>query len=255
MSDDLEGNLIVNVPGDAFVVGNLNVPIVSRRNTHVNNKYKGVPFANNQNGRDYTLYYSTVVNDVNAIVPVLNTITNNLLSGALTGPLGDYVAAFIDVYTVDTAALGNNAYRPETVVHPSRYLATYTDSGTGDLDPANGTFAFDLTSFGLSDSTYVTVAVTYSKEPAASNVGQAVTGPTAAPISRVPAIYIRTEVDKAILWWFARPDSNYVEQTETLTPPAWTTFIDSTYTAGRNVLEFPFGFSSQPMSYFRLIKQ
>jgi hypothetical protein len=221
----------------------------------VNNKYKGVPFANAQNGRDYATYYGAAVNDISAIVPVLNTITNNVLSGTMTGPAGEYVAAFIDVYTVDSLALANNAYWPDAVVHPLRWLATYTDNGAGDLDPGANTFAFNLSSFGLSDSTYVTVAVTYSKDAASSNVDRALTGPTAAPVSRRPVVHIRTETDKAIVWWFSRPDAFFAEQNETLNPNTWLTLIDAVYTGGRNVVEFPFGFSSLPMSFFRLAPQ
>src|SRR4029450_4737384 len=63
ISDDLEGNTIVNGPGQVFVVAGNSVPIVARRNKMVNNNYLGVPFADGQEGRSFNTYYASVVAD------------------------------------------------------------------------------------------------------------------------------------------------------------------------------------------------
>ena len=109
------------------------------------------------------------------VVPVITAFTNNVLAGSMTGPNGvDYTAAFIDVYTVDPAALAKTNYWPAPITHPLRWLATFTDNGAGDLDPAANQFTFNLSSVGLSADTYVTVAVTYSKDANASNLDRAI---------------------------------------------------------------------------------
>src|SRR6059036_1874905 len=133
VSDDLEGNLIINGTGSRFVAASSGVPAVNRRNRMMNNAYR------------------SLANDLTLSPPTLSTITNNLLSGTMTAPAGPYTAAFIDLYTVDPVALARRDYFPVPIVHPLRWLGTFTDNGAGDLDPASNQFAFDLSSFGLAD--------------------------------------------------------------------------------------------------------
>lgn len=256
VSDDLEGNLIVNGPGDVFVVASSTVPIVARRNQMRNNNYLGIPFAEGQSEGTYAGYYSTVVADSSMVVPVLRAFTNNILAGSMIGPNGaDYISAFIDVYEVDPAALAKTHNWPSPITHPLRWLASFTDNGAGDLDAAANQFAVDLTSFGLADTNYLTVAVTYSRDAASSNTGRAVTSPASNPISRRPALILHGPPNPtAVVSWLAYQGAYHVQHRELLDSGPWQDFTNFTYTAGRNISEVdvdPFHVSQ----FFRLISQ
>jgi len=255
VSDDLEGNLIVNGPGDVFVGAGSSVPIVARRNRMMNNNYLGVPFADGQ-GRTYSGYYLPVVADISMVVPALKSFTNNLLSGSMTGPGGEYISAVIDVYEVDPAALAKTNNWPAPITHPLRWLASFTDNGTGDLDPTANQFTFNLTSFALSDTAYLTVAVTYSKEASASNAGQAVTGPTSNPISRRPRLQVVSIVPRNLiaLSWLAYEAAYYVQYREKFDLEPWQDYTNYTYTAGRNIAEVPLD-PFHESDFFRLISR
>jgi hypothetical protein len=240
VSDDLEGNFIVNGPGDSFVVAGPGVPIVARRNRMINNNYLGVPFAEGQSEGTFAGYYGTVVADVSMVVPVLKSFTNNLLSGSMTGPNGaDYIAAFIDVYEVDPAALAKTSNWPYPLTHPLRWLLSSTDNGAADLDPAANQFTFNLSSFSLSETSYVMVAVTYSKEAAASNVGLAVTGPASNPISTRPRLHLDSIVprSKITLSWLAADGAYRVQSRVDVNQGDIQDYTDHTYSGGRNIAE------------------
>ncbi|MCI0745300.1 MAG: hypothetical protein L0Y58_07835 [Verrucomicrobia subdivision 3 bacterium] len=239
VSDDLEGNLIVNSPGSTFS-GNANVPTVVRRNTLRNNNYQGIPFS--------------AVGTINP--PMLTTISNNVLYGMYDGLFGDYTTAFIDLFTADPAALANTNFWPVPLVHSSQHLATFTDNGPQDLDPAVGSFAFDVSSLNLADSTYVAVAITYSTEANASNASTATTGPTSNPISRRPALKIERIADKVYLSWLAKEGTFLVQQQAGtgFDPNMWLELPAPTHTGGRNINEVVFDpFFVQ--YFYRLISQ
>jgi len=236
VSDDLEGNLIVNGSG-ARLTSSANL-VVYRRNRFVN------------------CNYTTLANDTSLVTPTLHAITNNIISGTAAPVFGEYVSAFIDVYTADPAAIANTNAWPTVLTHPSRWLATFTDDGPGDLDPAPGAFAFDISSFGVADSNYVTVTVTYSKEANASNAGQAVTTAPATPVSRRPSLMIRIEGDPAtvILSWIAPDEAFVVQQNNSFNPNSWLEFFPHTHIGGRNINEIPKDTFS-PLTLYRLISQ
>lgn len=245
VSDALEGNLIVNTLGRQFVPPNL--PVVTRGNTFRNNTYE------------------SLVSDQNLIAPAVNAITNNVLSGTVTGdrPVAIDTAAFLDLYTVDAAALAKTNYWPAPITHPSRWLGAFVDNGTGDLDPAVGAFAFDLSGFvpPLTDTTYVIVNETYSTELAASNAGRAVTGPFSAPVSRRPELKIQWGLNASsepvfLLSWLAPDNAFWVQQQNNgLDPTAWLEFDVHTHTAGRNITEVSYDNSPSLQYYYRLISR
>lgn len=243
ISDALEGNLIVNTKGSQFVPVNANIPVVTRGNKFVNNNYAGL------------------INDVSLVPPVVNSITNNRVTGTITGPSGNYTAAFIDLYTVDPLALANNNYFPAPITHPSRWLGAFVDNGPGDLDPAVDAFDFDVSAFGLTDTTYMIVTVTYSTEAAASNAGRAVTGPPSAPVSRRPQLTIRrgtspTTLEEVVFLSWLGPDRAFVvQQNEGLDPNGWLELFDHTYTAGRSITEARYDSFPFAKYFYRLTSQ
>jgi hypothetical protein len=223
----------------------------------VNNNFPGVPFADMENGRLYTAYYAPVVTDSSMIVPALKSLTNNILSGAMAAPNGvDYIAASIDLYLVDPAALAKTFTYPIPTTHPGRWLATYTDNGPGDLDPVANQFAFDVSSFGLTDTTYVTVAVSYSKDAGSYGVNRSVTSPPGNPISRRPTLTIQAGAMNTtmILSWLAYQGAYVVQSSQYLPYTDIQTFTNATYHTGRNIAEIavdPF----TPTQFYRLISQ
>ena len=235
VSDDLEGNLIVNGSGDFFTTGSA-VPVVYRRNRLVN------------------CNYIQLNNDTSLLPPTLNAITNNIISGTMTPLFGEYITAFIDVYVADPAALANTNDWPNVMTHPSRWLASFTDNGPGDLDIAPDAFAFNISSFGVADSNYVTVTVTYSKETTASNAGLAVTTEPAAPVSRRPSLTISVTDTEAIVSWIAPDDSFVLQQNNSFNPNTWLELFVHEHTGGRNVVTAAKDTFPGP-TFFRLISQ
>jgi hypothetical protein len=164
VSDDLEGNVIWNVPGIHFLKSGVSTPILARGNRMRNNNFLGIPFADGENSRSYVNYYGLYLADPNLAKPALSTLTDNLVSGSFGLPNASYPNTVIDVYLVDSLAMAKTNLWPKLMVHPRRLLASYVDNGPQDRDPDAGEFAFDLSSMGLAAADYVAVAVSYSAD-------------------------------------------------------------------------------------------
>lgn len=236
VSDALEGNLIAHAPGSVIV--NQASSLVFRGNTMTNNNYG-------------SLFSST------APAPVLNSLSNNILSGSMTVPSGDFVTGFIDLYAVDPVALARSGGAPP-ITHPGRLLGTFVDNSPADLDPTPGLFRFDITSLGLADTTYVTIAVTYSSETTASNVGRAATSSFVPPVAKRPRLTIEKQGLFIILTWIA-PDNAYVVQVSEVldqaNPNTWLEFFPHTHTSGLNVSQLDYDSLPNGKYFFRLISQ
>jgi hypothetical protein len=262
ISDDLEPNLIVNMSGDRFInlsqggSGDIN-EIALQRNVFRNCGFPALPFADQDT--QYLGYYQTVANDSSMVVPYLTQFTNGVVAGTFGAPNQfTFPFAFIDLYTVDSAALANtNNVWPNPRVHPSRWLGRFIDNGAEDLDPAPNQFAFNIGSAGLSETTYVAAAVTYSADADVANTGRAVTSPMSNPISVRPTLTIAVFPDTFVveLSWLAPNGLYVVESTESL--DAFLGFLaigTSQYAAGRNIFTLPL----DPFAvgtYFRLLTQ
>jgi hypothetical protein len=240
VSDDLEGNLIVNGSGTRLTSSA--TLVVYRRNRFVN------------------CNYTTMVNDAAAAAtPTLNAITNNIISGTFVPAATlEYAAAFIDVYTADPAALANTNAWPAVITHPNRWLAAFTDNGPGDLDLAEGAFAFNISSFGVADSNYVTVTVTYSRETTASNAGLADTTAPATPVSRRPSLTISIDeslpTPAVILSWIAPENTYVVQENHGFDVNTWLDYDTETHTGGRNIVTIDKD-AFAPLTVYRLISQ
>lgn len=194
ISDDLEGNLIVNVTGGRFYVGNSGTQLVSRRNKLVNCNVAAVPFAEGDNGAQYAAYYATYLADVSqGLVPVIKGLSAGVLKVSIPAPAAGYPNAALDLYLPDAAALAKNNFYPAAMVHPGTFLGSYADNGPGDSDPAPNELSIDVSAFGITDSTYVTAAASYSSEPGNFNAVNAVTTPMASPFSARPVLSIKVD--------------------------------------------------------------
>lgn len=234
VSDALEGNLIVNAPGAAIT--SASALIAFRGNRLTNNNYA-------------SLFSST------APAPVLYSLSNNILSGSMTLSSGSHVIGFIDLYTVDPAAFAAGGVAR---THPGRLLATFIDNSPADLDPTPGVFRFDIASLPLADTTYVTMAVTYSSDTTASQAGRSVTSPFIAPVSKRPRLTIEKQGAFIVLTWIA-PDNAYVVQVgevlDQTDPNAWLEFFPHTHTGGLNVSHLDYDSFPIGKFFFRLISQ
>lgn len=257
VSDEVEGNTLAQCTGSGFVVAGSSVPIVQRRNKLMNNGFDGVPFADGQNGRSYSAYYALALQDSSlGAVPILSSFTNGVLRGSLPAPSVLYPFTVIDIYTVDPAALANtNGVWPSARVHSLNWLGTYGDDSADDLDALPNQFAFDLSSFGLSNEVYLTVAVTYSSESANFNPATALTGPMSNPINERPILQVvHPAPDELVFWWFAAPNTYLLQVNPTFDPNNWLEIFDTQYYSGRNVVPQTLFFNEQAQ-FFRLISQ
>lgn len=204
ISDSLEGNLIVSLPGSRFVVTGGSSPIVSRLNSMVNDNFKAVPFADGENGA-YLTYYAPYLADVaGGAVPALRGLTNGVLSGTFPAPNASYPNVIVDIYTADPASLAKTNYWPLPMVLPLTYLTSITDNGTGDLDPTVNAFRVDLSSFGLSTNTYYTAAASYSQSATSFTGTNAITSPMSNPLSATARMSVRETAPKQLeLSWIA----------------------------------------------------
>ncbi len=255
ISDDAEGNRVVNVPGRRFVISGSLVPIVSRRNKLVNCGFSAISFANGENA-DYANYYAPYLADVSAgVAPVLQQLTNGILSGRLPAPGAGYPNAIIDLYTVDPAALAKTNFWPAPMTHPLNWLGSYSDNGAGDLNPAANEFSINVSAFGLSTTSHVAVAVSYSQQAGLFNGTNAITSPMSNPVAARPVLSIAVQVGgDVVLSWFAPEGLFTVEPNNNLADPnGWFPLGTGTYFGGRNIVTL--GHDPFLDTFFRLVSR
>jgi hypothetical protein len=259
ISDDLEGNLLVNISGDRFVApgdgrtGDTEIAV--RRNRLRNCGFQALPFG--PSDAQYETYYAGVVADAASVTPALGQVINNRVRGSFAAPNGaPYAFTFLELYRVDPTSLTKDLYWPAPIVHPTLWLASYTDNGPGDLDPDPLEVEFDLTAFGLGDTDYIALAVTYSQDANTSAAGRAVTSPLSNPVSRRPQLRItRAETaGNVVLSWLAAEGAFKAESNEFLSPNGWGDGflpISTSYVRGRNLVELTIDTLTQTF-FFRL---
>jgi hypothetical protein len=255
ISDDLEGNLIVNLPGTRFVKSGDTTPIVARRNKMMNDNFKAVPFADGENGTYAGYYTPYLLNAAEGAVPVLLRLTNGVLSGTLPAPNATYPNKLIDLYTVDSAALAKTNFWPAPMVHPMNWLRSITDNGPGDLNPNANEFSIDVSGFGLSDTSYVSVTASYSQIAALFNGTNAVTSPMSNPISARPTLKVAVDLSAGTLGtvtlsWLAAEGIYELFLSNNLgNPDGWISVFGEVYTGGRNVATLEFDPFSDAVFY------
>jgi hypothetical protein len=179
------------------------------------------------------------------------------LSGTFAAPNATYSSVIIDVYLLDLAALGKTNYWPKPLLHPGTWLGAYRDNGPGDLNPAANEFSINLSSFGLSTTSYVAVAVSYSQDASSFNAGRSVTSPMSNPISARPLLTLRRtfQPDNVELSWLGPPSAYFLQINPSLSDPGnWFELFPEVYTGGRSTYTLSFD-SAAPANFFRLISQ
>jgi hypothetical protein len=265
ISDDLEGNLIVDVPGGVFFKGSSASSVVSRRNSLVNSAVWAVPFADAQKDFDdgstpsvvapsYAAFYAPYLADVSqGVAPVLKSLTGGRLNGTFPAAAVASPNVALDLYLVDPATLAKTNAWPAPMTTPQRWLLSFADNDSSDLDADPNEFSIDVSSFGLSPTTYVAVAASYSAIPGLFNATNAVTSPLSNPISARPTIRMALLGDGNVeLSWLAAEGAYWFEFNGDLNDPGgWFPVGPGTYFGGRNIGTLPFDTVSEAV-FFRL---
>jgi len=172
VSDSVEGNLIVNTPGQKFVDGGAGMAIVARLNTMVNNSFAGFPFADFSNA-DWEAYYATAMVDPTAPQPVITGITNGIMSGTLPAPLlTTYTNHVVDIYLVDGPNFTNN-----NLTLPGTWVGSFVEGSAADKDPATNSFQVSLLGMPIPPQSLVAIAVTYTGAAKGTPTTNSLTGP------------------------------------------------------------------------------
>ncbi len=188
ISDDLEGNLIVNIPGDRIVDTGNGVPVTARRNTIINGKFDGFPFADNSHGRTYEAYLTNAVaNPATDTTPVITAVSAGIMTGTVPVPnLANYPKHAVDVYVIDTKAAEGGLNLP------GKFAGSFVEGGSGDSDAAANKFRVDLRGMKVAPGDSIAIAVTYTKatNSALGTPGSnSITGPlSAAVVADIPAL-------------------------------------------------------------------
>lgn len=179
VSDALEGNLIVGIPGSQLVDAGKGLTILVRGNQIVNCGFATVPFADGSNSRSYEEYYASALLDPTMPVPAITSYTNGVLTGTLPAVnTALYPLSEVDVYLVDPISATNDLTLPGT------YLKSFRDNGPSDTDAAANKFSVDLSSVSVPAGSKLAITVNYSMDvDTFSFAGVAITGPLSAALA------------------------------------------------------------------------
>jgi hypothetical protein len=162
----------------------------------------------------------------------------------------------LDLYLADPAALAKTNFWPAAMTHPGRFLGTYTDNGPGDLNPNVNEISINVSGLGLTDTTYLTAAASYSSIAGSFNATNAVTSPMSNPVAAKTTLSIKVDVSTFTteLSWLGAPDiytpqiNNFVGDNT-----GWGPFLfNSTHARGRTVVTTAYD-SFEPAVFYRLI--
>jgi hypothetical protein len=257
VSDHLEGNAIHGVPGLRFCSAGGGVPIMARGNIMVGNQFHGVPFADaDANGRTFGGYYTPyVTTPFLGVPPVITQFTGGVLRGWFAAGVAAYQHTVIDVYELDSTALGNTNNWPKPMLHSRNLLGSFQDNGPEDLDTSDHHFALDLGPWSLSPTTHLAVAVSYSMVPGDFDAGQGVTSPLSSPVAGAPTIHLRRpDFNSVEIWWMGPQATHLLQLNPGLEPDNWFELFEESYYSGRCVVPLPIDLNSQS-HFFRLISR
>ncbi|MBK7998509.1 MAG: hypothetical protein IPK15_07280 [Verrucomicrobia bacterium] len=190
---------------------------------------------------------------------MIKSLSGGILKVSIPAPAAAYPNTALDLYLADTAALAKNNFYPAAMIHPGAFLGTYTDNGPLDTDPAANELSIDVSAFGITDSTVLTAAASYSSVAGNFNAINAVTTPMASPFSANPVLSIKVDAVAFTteLSWLGAPNlfdlqiNNNVEDSGNWSPlPAGSV----AHTGGRNIVTTGFE-NFDGATFYRLISK
>lgn len=206
VSDQFEGNVFYNgYPDNLYGISGPNFPynlnlkffddlgdttqVSVRGNTLVNNTTPPIDPSYAMN------YFSQVMADTTGdLKPVLNSGSAiSVISGTVKEPKPEFPRVELDVYIVDPEGLAlgvavNDPTQPDGFIQGKTYLGTFIVDGPQDMDPAPNAYRFDVSPWGLTAGTKLTVTANYA--PAAGEL--ALTSLFSVPVAIVSAPQITT---------------------------------------------------------------
>lgn len=182
VSDDIEGNRLVNVKGLKMIDAAVGVSQTVRRNTIINAGFDGFPFADNGGTKTFAAYLANAVADpAGDLLPAVGSIAGGIMTGTLPAPnTANYAKSIVDVYVADPTA---------PVPLPSRYAGSFVDNGSGDQDATPNKFRVDLRGMKVGNGDPVVLAVTFTSAATGTPGTNSITGPLSVPVpAEIPAL-------------------------------------------------------------------
>jgi hypothetical protein len=251
ISDDLEANIIsMNYPFDTLFPApspTATPPVFAdlgpgarlslRGNILIGNSVAPFSFPNRL--VQFTNYFAAYLWTTNPIIPALSpTSTQARLRGSCALGKAPYTNVVIDVYLADEEGWTNGqlfqlpdlAYTNSTgdtlyygFAQGRTYLGSFLDNGPQDLDPTPGQFDFDISSFNIPVSEFVTIAANYCADPPGTHNGRTQTSDFAMPIHLLPAprMTIAKLGNTVLISWPTNSGALTVQSTTNLAPADW----------------------------------
>jgi hypothetical protein len=196
VSDALEGNLIANnypsslFPASAFPEQAESLSFLSELNPGATVSLRGNSLINNfpfpvsplrDGGAFLANYYAAALLDSSAgVTNLLATNSTRLqLVGAVPVANKDvFPITIVDLYIADPVGLTNGQAAkipelPQGFVQGLTYLASFEEGSAADLDPAAGTFKFDLSKLNIPAGSQLTVTANYTSPVGGGSTGEA----------------------------------------------------------------------------------
>ncbi|MFO1461127.1 MAG: hypothetical protein U1G08_17195 [Verrucomicrobiota bacterium] len=184
ISDSIEGNLLVQIPGTRLSDSGKTVPLTVRRNTYSGNAFDGFPFADGENGTYEEYYANALLEPVTGTLPVIDSVVAGIMKGTLPAPnTANYPGHVVDVYVVDPKA------GEAGLVVPGTYAGSFVEGSAADQNAAPNAFTVDLKGMSIAPGAQIAIAVTYTGAAKGTPGTNSITGPLSkAVVADIPVV-------------------------------------------------------------------
>ncbi len=221
--DDLSSTGFISVRGNSFI-NNFSFPLTPLKEDGAS----GLAVE--------TLYASALDNVAVGIFPSLEPgSTTTFLKGTVPKAAAGWGPTFIDLYSLDSEGITHGAFLESSGltnawVQGHTYLGTFQVDGTNDLNPADFSFTFLVTSLGVTPGTRVTITANYTAPNDGSSAGAplAMTSPFSnpellmIPIDVLPVHLNIERVDSQLkITWVGQSLGYRLQSSTSLKNPDW----------------------------------
>lgn len=184
VSDTIEGNLLVQIPGVRLSDSSSTVPLTVRRNTYSGNAFDGFPFADGENGTYEEYYANALADSTQGTLPVIESVVAGLMKGTLPAPnTANYPGHVVDVYVVDPKAAEIG------LIVPGTYAGSFVEGSASDQNAAANAFSVDLRGMSIAPGAQIAIAVTYTGAAKGTPGTNSITGPlSASVVADIPVV-------------------------------------------------------------------
>ena len=184
VSDNIEGNLLVQIPGTRLSDSGKTVPLTVRRNTYSGNAFDGFPFADGENGLYEEYYANALADSTLGSLPVIESVVAGIMKGTLPAPnTANYPGHVVDVYVVDSKAAEAG------LIVPGTYAGSFVEGSAADQNAAANAFTVDLKGMAIAPGAQIAIAVTYTAAAKGTPGTNSITGPlSASVVADIPVV-------------------------------------------------------------------